>query len=230
MATTATGIANFSLASLGARRIVDIDDDTEKNSRILSLHYNQCRKEVLRSGAWNFATRRKTLSPHADPPEYGFAYQFPMPADFVRLVAVNEISIWDNEIADWFELENGLDSDDLDVGTVLLTDASSIRIKYIADIEDTQRFDPLFVRALSVLLAARAARAITGSDSRGAQLLQEYESIALPKAQFTDGVETRSNENPPILSAIRRSSLVRSRGMAGADDLPLGPTSPTPYP
>lgn len=230
MAATATEIANYSLAVLGAKRISDITDDTIKSARIMNLHYAQARQEVIRAGKWNFAIQRKTLSQHADAPEYGYAYQYSLPADFMRLDRVNEVSIWDTQRSDWFEIENGLDSGDNSIGPVLLTNATNIRIRYVADITDTQRFDPLFTQALTVLLAAKGARAITGSERKEQELRNQYEAIDLPHAQQVDGAETMSGENPPIIDAISRSFLVKSRGSSGLDYLPDGPTNPSAFP
>lgn len=231
MATSKTSIANYALAILGSKRVSDIADTTSKNARILTLHYDQARKECLRLHRWNWALHRATLSRHADSPAYGFSYQYPLPSDFIRLDQVNELSVWNDQRADWFQIEHGLDSNENAIGKVLLTDADSVRIRYVADIEDVSLFDPLFVQALSVLLASKAARAITGSDSREAQLRRQFEEFDLPTAQQVDGAETSGNENPPLIDAMNRSYFAQSRGFIGtslAESLP--PSSTVNYP
>lgn len=230
MATTATEIANFALATLGARRITDITDDTQKSARIMNLHYAQARREVLRRHRWNFALRRQTLSQHADAPVFGYAYQYLVPSDFIRLDKVNEVSVWESQRADWFELENGRTTEGADIGTVLLSNQSTIRIRYVADITDTQRFDPLFTAALGLLLAAKGARAITGSERLESELREKFEALDLPTAAQVDGAETSGGENPPIIDAINRSYFVRARGSLAMDAIPDGPTSPTAFP
>lgn len=230
MAQTATDIANLALATLGAKRITDIDDDTQKSARISKLHYEQAREEVLRSGHWNWAMKRATLTQHTDAPVYGYNYQYPLPGDFVRLSSVNEVSIWNSQVADWFDIESGQDSGGGDIGPVLLTNQDNIRIKYISDVTDTVRFDALFVRALFTLLASKMARAITGSDSREERLRGQYEQLDLPTAQQVDGSETRGGVNPPIIDAMSRSYFVRARGNYGLDATPDGPTSPSAFP
>lgn len=219
MAASSTTIANYALGILGSKRISDINDTTNKNARFTLLHYDQARREALRAHRWNFACRRVTLSQHADPPNWGYSYQYPLPADFIRLDQVNEVDAWSNQRADWFEIESGLDANDNPIGTVLLIESSAVRIRYVADIEDVSRFDPLFTQALSVLLASKCARAITGSDSREGELRQQYEQIDLPAAMQADSAETNSGENPPIIEAISRSFFVRARSQ-GSWDLP----------
>lgn len=231
MPASATEIANYALGVLGSKRITDIGDTTSKNARITRLHYDQARREVLRSHRWNFACRRATLSQHADAPNWGYSYQYPLPADFIRLDQVNEVSVWATQRADWFEVESGLDESDNPIGTVLLINASTVQVRYVADISDVSRFDPLFTQAFSTLLASRCARSITGSDSREAELRQQYEAIDLPKAQQVDGAESNSGENPPLIDAITRSYFVRARSSGGLDlPTPLAPTVTTNYP
>lgn len=233
MATSKTSIANFALATLGSKRISDIGDTTSKNARLMSLHYDQARKECLRLHRWNWALHRAILSQHASSPSYGFSYQYPLPSDFIRLDTVNELSVWNDQKADWFQIEHGLDSSDNAIGRVLLTDADSIRIRYVADIQDVSQFDPLFVQALSTLLASKAARAITGSDSLEGQLRRQFEEFDLPTAQQVDGSETSSNENPPLIDALNRSYFAQSRGFVGtslAESLPPSTTANYPSP
>ena len=210
MADSSTNIANFALAVLGSKRIQDIEDGTNKNARIAFLHYDQAREAVLRRHRWNFALRRKTLSQLATTPVYGYSFQYGMPADFSRLAEVNETSVWETGSADWFELEG-----DNDNGLVLLTNASNIRVRYVANITVVNRFDALFVEALTILLASKMARAITGSDKRELELRKQYEGMDLPTAQFVDGAETNSGENPPIYKALTQSGLVRARRSYG---------------
>lgn len=224
MPTSSTTIANYALGILGSKRISDINDEDSKNARFCKLHYDQCRRELLRSHRWNFALRRATLSQHAAAPDWGFDYQYPLPSDFIRLDAVNEISIWATQKADWFEIESGMDASDNEIGTVLLINTDTVRIRYVADITDVTRFDPLFTRCISVLLASRCARALTGSDSRERELMEQYETIDLPNARQVDGAEVNSGENPPIIDAISRSFFVRARVSGGLDlPTPLGP-------
>jgi len=229
MATTATEIANFALGVLGSKRISDIEDGTSKNARIAKLHYARARQATLRRGKWNFATRRKTLTAHADAPVYGYTYQFPLPEDYLRMMVINEVSTWESQRADWFEIENGQDKNAVDIGPCLLINADSVRIRYIGDVTDTNAFDALFVEALTTYLAAKMARAITGSDKREAALLAQFEQMDLPTAQQVDGSETRGNENPPLIEALANSFFVQARSATSGVETPE-PAGPTPAP
>lgn len=232
MATSKTDIANFALSSLSAKKISDIADSTVKNARVMTLHYDQCRKEILRLGRWNFATRRKALSAHADAPPFGYDYQYPLPVDFVRLMNVNEVSTWESANADWFDIEDGQTSSGESIGSCLLVNIDSVRIRYIADVEDATQFDPLFIRAFRTLLAASACRQITGSDRKEAELLAQFDEVMMPMAQQVDGAETRSGEHPPLLKALRDSFFVRARRAGAGVEYPepVPPTVTTAFP
>tara|TARA_R110002051_G_scaffold147681_2_gene220452 strand:+ start:4541 stop:5254 length:714 start_codon:yes stop_codon:yes gene_type:complete len=218
MAQSATDIANYALGRLGTKRIADIEATGEKSARNAKLHYDQARREVLRAHRWNFALRRAELSRMTVDPVYGYDAQYKLPEDYIRLAEVNDNANWDSARADWFEIE-----DHEDYGLVLLTDETSIRIRYIADITSVKRFDPLFVEALSIKLAGKMARAITGSDKIHFALVELYNEISLPDARHADASETMSNENPPLHDAIRNSALVQARGARNADSLISGP-------
>jgi len=203
---TKTDIANFAFGILGTKRILDLDDQQSKNARYASLHYDQCRREVLRRHRWNFALQRKRLSMLADTPEFGFNYKYALPTDYIRIDMLNEVGVWDyNAKSEYFEVEGDND------GLYLLTSLGTAKIRYVSNITNVDRFDPLFITAFSTLLASRCARAITGSDAREQSLKEQFETMDLVNATQVDAAETGSNENHPIYDALRRSPLVRSR-------------------
>lgn len=223
-ALTETDIANFALGELGGKRIADLRDADSKNARVANLHYDQARKEVLRRHRWNFAMTRAELAQSSITPVWGWNYRFRLPSDHVRLAEVNHTDVWDyTQQAELFDIEGDND------GTYLMLNLDYAKIRYVSDITNPERFDALFTGALTALLAAKMARAITGDDKVAAQLREEYEKYFLPTAQHTDGVETRSNENSPLMDALRRSPSVRSRG--GVPEVnPSITTTTTEYP
>lgn len=208
MANSPTEIANFALSKLGATRIYDLDDAGEKKARTARIHYDQVREEVLRAHRWNFAMRRGILTRLVERPAYGFEYQFAMPMDFIRLDEVNQRGVWERgQRAEFFEIEGGNDSS----GLVLLSDSEEAKIRYVANVTDTTKFDSLFTAAFSTLLASRMARAITGGEGTESQLKEQYETMDLASAQYVDAAETNSDENHPLMAVVNRSIFANAR-------------------
>lgn len=88
-------------------------------------------------------------------PEYDYAYAYRIPTDSLRILS--------NENDDTYKIE----------GSSLYTDATSIKIKYIAEITDPDDFDTAFVTALVAALAAALALAITNNRNIAADVKVE---------------------------------------------------------
>lgn len=168
----------------------------------MALHWPQARKEVLRSRRWTCATKREDLNRSGEPTSEAdeFAYAYDLPCDCVRLLEVNG-----NDVAQWqgsFLIE----------GQRLLSNAETVRLRYIFDNDDPTTWDALLVDAVALLLAAKAARNLTGSETVEANIRQQYERLTLPKAATADGQQESSGENSPLLKLISRSAGARFRG------------------
>lgn len=194
MATSETTICNLALGKLGSKRIMALDDDSPE-ARQCKLAYGATRDEVLRGHRWNFATRRANLSRLADAPLFGWAAQYALPSDCLRVLQLNGYEAY--ERPDLWEVEE----------RVLLTDEETARVKYLARVTDATLFDALFVKALACKLAAEIAKALTGSGSIPGDLLTEYERITGPLARTADAMEGR----PKRKLGWVESELVRSR-------------------
>lgn len=88
-------------------------------------------------------------------PEYDYAYAYKIPTDNLRILSNSE----DEE----YKIEGGY----------LYTDATSMKVKYIAKITDPDEFDPAFVTALVTALAAALALAITNNRNITADMKVE---------------------------------------------------------
>lgn len=183
MATTSeVQICNEAIALVGGNRIIALTDSSEEG-RLCSLFYVTERDALLRSHRWNFARVRSALAT-TTAPAFGWDYAFVLPPDCLRVVEFNGSETTD-EANDDFEIESGL----------LLTDAETANIVYVAKVTDTATFDPLFSKVLALRLGAALSRKLTGSESLGAKLLAEAENL-LPRARQTDANETRSRKRP----------------------------------
>lgn len=169
--------------------------DASNEARFCSLFYPQTRDEVLRSHRWNFATQRTVLTRLANAPLFGWAVQYQLPIDFLRLLQLNR---WrESEARSLHEIE----------GNRLLTNEEEGQLKYIARVEDANLFDALFIEALAIKLASKLARPLTNSSTMPGQFLEEYERLTAPLARRINAQEDRPKQ---FLSSVN-SNLVTSR-------------------
>lgn len=197
-------ISNLALSKLGEDdQLIDPDDDT-KPARSIKAVWNSVRDAVLRRHLWNFAMKRAQISRLLAPPAFGFAYQFQLPDDFLRL--------------DIDELDPCIISGkwSLEGSRRLLCDAPGpINVRYVARIAETGDWDPLFVEAFANRLAFQVADRLTGDRGRKQDCWAAY-NAALREATGIDG-----RENPPV--DLMDSSWVNARYEGG-------PSYPGSYP
>jgi hypothetical protein len=170
------GICNTALTFLGADRITAITDNTE-NARRLNAIYDQCLEDVLRSHPWNFSITRVALALLATTPAFGYDYEFQLPTNCLRLV---EVSDGTNVLTD-YKVE----------GRKILTDYTTIYIKYITVVSDPNQYTSQFIFVLASRLAAELAYAITNNKSTAELAAQVYQA-RLQTAKETDAQESDS--------------------------------------
>ena len=194
MAATDLGICNLALGKIGARRIIEMQEESNEG-RVCRLLYAETRDEVLRDHRWNFAIRRKSLVKLVAPPEFGWAFQYELPTDCLRLLEVNgwhqgrRKGVWEIE------------------GKVVLTNDTEAKVRYVSRVENANRFDSVFVEALATKLASKIAMAINGSSSMTGELLTQYEKLTGPRARRLDAFESNPQRRPVWVD----SDLVMSR-------------------
>ena len=197
MAVSKTDICNNAIGRIGAQRIMDIDDEDSKSARICKNAYEINLREVLRLAPWNFAKDRIQLAELSTAPVFGWAKQYQLPTDFIRLVQFNDLDAWQDEPSDFYEIE----------GRKLLTDEDTARIEYIKFVDDPNQYDALFTKALVVLLASEIAVPIRQDEALATRLLTEFTSLKLPAARKTDGNEKKRRR----YDAARESDFVNAR-------------------
>ena len=138
--------------------IMSLDDDT-KPARYCKSLYADTRDFVLRSYPWRFALKRYILAPLKDRPLFGYDYQFALPSDCLRL--------WKTEEEQRYQLE----------GRCILADRNIFAFIGISRVEDATQFDPMFVEALSLRLAAELAVPLSASVSLKENLTKEYQQF-----------------------------------------------------
>lgn len=187
-----TEIANRALSKLGATRILQFTDAT-KEAREISANYNLIRDAELRRYRWKFAIRRVSLPALVDAPLFNYAYQYPIPSDYLGLVQVNDFYIRSGtkDKGPW-SIEQSSDG----TQRVILTDLSApLNVRYQARIENPALYDPLFIEMFACKLAFELCEAITQSNTKKEAASKEYD-FALKEAVRCDAIEAPPDELP----------------------------------
>ena len=180
-------ICSNALILLGDKPIASFTDGS-KAAQVAANLYPDAKRDFLRGHPWNAAIKRATLAPLADAPEHGFANQFQLPADFLRMLEVVD--------GQEFKIE----------GRRALANTTVLRIKYVAETpEDT--WDAGMVSAMTMHMAALMALPITESATKAEAIAQTAER-AVRRAKAIDGMEDTPD-------SIEDDPLYRSRFPGG---------------
>lgn len=159
--TSVVALCNRALAKIGDELIIASLDDGTKAARYCKALYADTRDFVLRSYPWRFALKRYVLAPLSEKPLFGFERQFAMPSDCLR--------VWRTDEDAPFQTEGGL----------ILYDGPVLRFVGISRVEDPALFDPMFVEALALKIAAELAVPLTASVTLKKQLDDEFLSFVV---------------------------------------------------
>lgn len=165
MAVSEVAICNSALSKIGADRIVSLSEDS-RAAKLCNEQYSKVKDALLRVHPWNFSIKRASLAVSPTAPDFGYAYAYPVPSDFVRALEVNE-----NEY-DWVK-----------EGNSILTDETDCELLYIADVA-VGYFDTIFDELLAVRLAHDICHDLTTSQTLKAQLWQQYKDMLLEARSF----------------------------------------------
>lgn len=190
-----TAVANLAMQHLGERRILDIGSTTDKAANELRIAFPIVRLTLLREHRFQFSEDVVALQQLTDAPLTRFSYAYQLPADCVRAIAVND----DRE-------ETQADFEIASEGR-LMTNETTVELRYIKDVPSVTRWDSLFVEAMSYKLAMKTCKSITGNDSLMESLTRAFEGLALPNAKAADAREGR----PDQPWHYRESRLVQQR-------------------
>jgi len=157
MAASKVSICNAALDRIGAPPIAALDEDT-KRARTMAVVYDLVLDLVLAEAAWPFALKRASLARSADAPAYGYAYAYQLPTDFISLESMADGPGLDYQIE----------------GNQIVTDAESVRLRYVRRVADPNLFPPSFVDLLALRLAAEIALTITRKSSDFETLMALY--------------------------------------------------------
>lgn len=153
-------IANLALSRLGEDATISSIDPPEGSAEAehAAMFYPQARDALLEMHEWRFSIKRVLLAlTTSDTFEWSYAYA--IPSNMLRALAVLPETASAEDAGENFDQQ--LDASD---AQIILTNCETASLKYTARVTDTARFSPLFVEALSWLLASYMAGPIIKGD------------------------------------------------------------------
>jgi hypothetical protein len=163
-------ICNSALRAVGAERINSLAEDN-KRAIVCAEQYPNTRKHLIRSGKWNFATKRVELASTVNTPSFEYTYEFQLPSDCLKVLRLEQEDVK-------YVIE----------GNKLLTNETSIKIKYISDVTDTDLFPSDFSEVLALKLACDICMQLTQDRLLKRDLLAELQ-VLLADARSMDAQE-----------------------------------------
>jgi hypothetical protein len=168
-ASSWTQICNRALGRLGSETVTDLNDGT-KNAEYCLRFLPEAIEHILGQWDFKFARRRARLAMLEERPAFGWAYQYNLPKDCVRLVSVGEEA---GTVP--YQAENGM----------LLTDADELPIIYIARPDEPDQLPQSIRKAVSTHLAYLMSTALTSNEQLTALIMAEAKS-AIEEAKRED--------------------------------------------
>lgn len=150
MSVSKTSICNKALRKLGANAVINVDTDDSKEATLCKAAYDDLLLEILRTHNWNFALFRQSLNlDGSGSPAFGFSNRFILPTIpvFIRLIEV--------ENNPEFRIENNF----------LLTNESSVNIRFVGKETDPNKYDPIFINCFAARIAGEIGYSITSDKA-----------------------------------------------------------------
>jgi hypothetical protein len=188
---TKVTICNSALIKLGAATIQSLEDDS-REARLCKEQYTKNKHSMLYEYGFNFAKKRKILTPLADSPVWEFEKQFALPSDCIRLL---DTDVRDEEIGTTYVVE----------GNNILANIEKIKILYTADVDESW-FSAGAVEVLALRLAIDLSYSLANSNTQiRRELKQEYDELLKVNRSYN------SQENGTRKQLVDSGSFVGSR-------------------
>lgn len=190
---TPTELCNVALGHIGQARIADIGERSPAAEHCRRM-FEHVRRLCLRDHDWNFAVRRAALTALETAPPFGFSAAYQLPADCLRVLAINGQPA--GVRGTQWEVE----------GRTVLINADVAHLRYIADADDVTQWDSIFASYFGYRLAAAVAPSFRIDPQAGLQLEQMAAAVRA-SAQEADNVETA-----PRVTRLDQSEIIQERG------------------
>lgn len=187
---SATSICSNALLMLGADPINDLVAE-EGDRAILALNlWPTSRDAIIRAHMWDCCIKRLTLAPLVAAPEYGWAFQYQLPGDCVRLIGIGPV--------DGYAVNHKVE------GRTILANYNPLFVRYLFKNEDVETWDAGMVSYAEAYMAARMAWPIT--KDRG--VASDMNALAASLLRQARGADAQQGVPDAILS----SPLLEVRG------------------
>ena len=204
--TTDVEVCNLALHRCGQKVVSDISTPTTREEEVCERHYAMTRRALLRAYIFNFAKKFAQLTVSGVvTPAFGFASAFTLPNDFIRLLALGDVTINGDVPPSLYTLSEG------HIFTDWEDDTDTLNIVYIKDETAVTKWDALFVELMRLQLAKTFAYAFTLKPSLVKAIDDELADVKLQAAAVA------GQEKPP--RRIQRSRIrdLRRSGGGGRD-------------
>lgn len=190
-----TDIVNAGFAITGVKRIVSIDDETVGARWAKSLFSTERLRVSDLPVNWKFLTSRVQLArTTADPPFGTYSYQYALPGNCLRVIAT--VDLYGDDFEYKYRKEVAVVvSGGREIKTdVILTNETSVYIKYLRLRTDTAVWPGWFGRLVSIGIAALVAAPVKqGKWERKIELLWEQAYIKAQESNSMDDADVDAN-------------------------------------
>ncbi len=169
-----TDICNAALGLVGAADLANYEDAADRSTEALKCrrYYPLIREVVFEAHPWKCISRRVSLTATTTAPAWGYSYAYPLPADYVRMVGMDDPRRK-------YKVQ----------GRILQTDESPADLEYVWLDADTTHYSGMLIRCLVLNLAYELALALTRDPAVADQVKMDLEKFFLPIARMVDSVE-----------------------------------------
>lgn len=197
---TITDICNLALSYLAKGGITALTQKTEE-AKQCSLHYEHCRRMLLRSYTWGFARRTIKLAMLASSyPGWEYVYAYPAECLEVRFVFPEDGAATKDQ--DRNEFMVAMTSDNT---KTIVTNVEEAYCEYTADIKIADVMSEEFVEALARLLASSMAMTLTGNANMMQTNYQLFQAITSNAKVESAGEQDQDTRYPKKYAEARFS-------------------------
>lgn len=163
-------ICNQALSHLGDSATVASIDPPEGSAQAehCARFYPAALAALLEMHPWAFATRRITLAAVSNPSST-WAYAFALPNGCINLISILAPDATDDYstsvVGGAYTPQDFSVEIDENGNDIILTNQADAVLRYVVLVSDTTRFSPLFVEALTWLLASKLAGPVLKGDA-----------------------------------------------------------------